>query len=372
LRTYTAASGPGDTPAVTPQFIGNPNLGPERGKETELGFDVSALQDRFGLEFTYYNKKTIDAILNRDIAPSIGFATQEPFNAGAIRNTGIEASLRATAWRSERLTWDIGLNYASNANTVLDLGIPGQTFVTAGQFVQQHVGYPAFSCFEKRVVGAQLNATGTVVPGSLMCADTIPGSGGRESPTGTRLCAGADGRYGTADDAPLVYLGRSTPPREGSISTSVTLLGRWHFSTMVDIKNGQKKLDGNTRVRCGIFGRCLLNFIPTDAKTNRDTLDVAEMQSNSNLVDFFISNASFAKWRELTVSYDLPTRFLRPSNVTRASISVSGRNLHTWTSYKGFEPEAMFLGGSRGGNVAWEQTTLPQLTSWIVTLNLGF
>jgi hypothetical protein len=51
---------------------------------------------------------------------------------------------------------------------------------------------------------------------------------------------------------------------------------------------------------------------------------------------------------------------------------VSGRNLGMWTSYQGFEPEAMFLGGTRGGNAAWEQTTLPQLRTWIVSLNLGF
>ena len=363
LRTYSAASGPGDSPAVTPSFIGNPDLGPERGKEYELGFDLNALQDRVGLEFTYYNKKTTDAILNRDIAPSIGFASQEPFNAGAIRNTGIEASLRGTPWRSDRLTWDVALNYASNDNKVLDLGIAGQSFVTAGTYLQQHVGFPAFAWFEKRVVAAQLDATGKAIPSTVMCDN---GKGG------SVLCAGADGRYGTADDAPLVYLGRSVPPREGSISTNLTFLNRWHVFTMIDVKNGQKKLDGNTRVRCGIFGRCLLNFIPTDARTHRDTLDVVEMQSNSNLVDFFISNASFAKWRELTLSYDLPERLLARANVSRASISVSGRNLHTWTSYKGFEPEAMFLGGSRGGNASWEQTTLPQLTSWIVTLNLGF
>jgi len=51
---------------------------------------------------------------------------------------------------------------------------------------------------------------------------------------------------------------------------------------------------------------------------------------------------------------------------------VSGRNLGLWTNYQGFEPEAMFLGGSRGGNASWEQTTLPQLTTWLVTVNLGF
>ncbi len=71
----------------------------------------------------------------------------------------------------------------------------------------------------------------------------------------------------------------------------------------------------------------------------------------------------------------MPQRFLNRAsfaNLSRATISVSGRNLKTWTKFKGFEPEAMWLGGTRGGNVAWEQTLLPQLTSWIATVTLGF
>jgi hypothetical protein len=84
-----------------------------------------------------------------------------------------------------------------------------------------------------------------------------------------------------------------------------------------------------------------------------------------------VDNTGFTKWREVTLAYNIPDRFVRMANLSRASVSVSGRNLHTWTNYQGFEPEAMFLGGSRGGNVPFEQTILPQLTSWIVTLNLG-
>jgi len=84
-----------------------------------------------------------------------------------------------------------------------------------------------------------------------------------------------------------------------------------------------------------------------------------------------VDDAGFAKWRELTIAYNIPDRFVRMANVSRASISLSGRNLHTWTNYGGFEPEATFLGGSRGGNIPFEQAILPQLTSWIVTLNLG-
>jgi hypothetical protein len=58
--------------------------------------------------------------------------------------------------------------------------------------------------------------------------------------------------------------------------------------------------------------------------------------------------------------------------LSRATINLSGRNLHTWTNFPGLEPEAMFLGGTRGGNASWEQTTLPQLRTYVVTFNLGF
>src|SRR6202008_609834 len=69
---------------------------------------------------------------------------------------------------------------------------------------------------------------------------------------------------------------------------------------------------------------------------------------------------------------DIPSRFVQRPRADRLTVSLSGRNLKTWSGYQGFEPEAMFLGGSRGGNASWEQTTLPQLTSWMLTFNLGF
>ncbi|PYO96567.1 MAG: hypothetical protein DMD60_09825 [Gemmatimonadetes bacterium] len=95
VRSYRPVTGPNDVDAVTPEFIGNPDLGPERGKEIELGVDAGLWNDRVGLEFTYYRKKTVDEILQREIAPSIGFSGQQPFNAGAVLNQGIELLARA-------------------------------------------------------------------------------------------------------------------------------------------------------------------------------------------------------------------------------------------------------------------------------------
>jgi TonB-linked SusC/RagA family outer membrane protein len=362
LRTFEPVSGPGDSPSIRPQFIGNPLLGPERGKEYELGFDATGLNDRAAVEFTYYNKTTTDAILEREIAPSIGFSGFQPFNAGSIRNTGTELMIRGTPWRSDRFELDLTFNYATNDNEVLSL-IDGQTFFNSGSFTRHVIGYPAFGFWEKRVVAAQYDAAGTIIANSVMCDD---GNGG------STLCAGADLAYGTGDDAPLVFIGRSVPPREGSISGTLTLFRNWRVYSMFDLKNGHRKLDGNTRVRCTpvIGARCRQWFYPLEFSA----VEIASVR-NQNLPYYLMDDASFTKWREFTLSYDVPQPFLsrtRVGNVSRATISISGRNLKTWTNFKGFEPEAMWLGGTRGGNVAWEQTMLPQLTSWIATVTLGF
>jgi hypothetical protein len=321
------------------------------------------------VEFTYYNKKTVDAILDKVVAPSSGQSGTQPINIGGLLNSGIELSMRASPLRSDRVSLDLTGQFSTNHNEVTDLGIPGQYFVVAGAYLRHQVGYPAFGWFEKRVVSTQINRT-TGVTSNAMCSDTIPKSGGKEGGT-PRLCAGLDGVYGNADDAPMVYLGRSTPPRELAFGGTLSLFNRFHLYSMVDVKNGQKKLDGNTRARCGIFGRCKENF-PSTYAAEIDSIRTVESNSNSNLVDFLITKSNYARWRELTVTFDVPDKLALKAGAHRATLAVSGRNLALWTSYMGFEPEAMFLGGSRGGNAAWEQTTLPQLRTWMFTLNLAY
>ncbi|MDQ3949387.1 MAG: SusC/RagA family TonB-linked outer membrane protein [Gemmatimonadota bacterium] len=369
IRTYTPVTGPGDSPAITAQFLGNPDLGPERGKEVELGFDAGALDDRVNVELTYYNKKTTKAILNREIAPSIGYTGTpvantgtQPFNAGSIRNTGWEFLLRGTPYRTERVGIDLAFSFSTNDNKILDLGIPGFTFVpVAGTLYMRHQeGYPVGSWFERRVVAAQLDATGRPIANTVMCDD---GAGG------SVLCAGADLTYGTGDDAPVLFLGRAVPKNEGSFSSTVTLWNRIRLYGQVDFKTGWKKLDGNTRVRCWFFNRpCREVYFPLEYDPKR----IAMVESNRNLPEFFISDASFTKFREFTVSYAVPEGLSRRANVNRASISLSGRNLKTWTNYPGGEVETTYLYGPRGGHSAWDQTILPQLTQWLVTVNLGF
>ncbi len=350
VPTYITATGPGDLPAVTPQNIGNPNLGPERGKEIELGLDAAFWGDRLGLEFTYYRKKTTDEILQTQAAPSLGYPSQNPqyFNAGAVLNQGVELLARARPYAGGRVSVELTFNLATNSNKILSL-LPGVTSVSPSLFIEHRVGYPVGSWFARRVVSAEFDA-------SRNATDT------------TKVkCDDGNGGAVPCYRAPTVYLGRTLPNVEGAFSPTITLGERLRLSGLLDFKTGYKKLDGNTRVRCAIFFRCPENFAPF----RTDPIRVAEIQNG--IPDFYINDASFLKLREVSASYTVPERWASAIGASRLTVSLAGRNLYTWTRYPGLEPEAMFLGGTRGGNFsAWEQADLPQLAQWIVTVNVGY
>jgi outer membrane receptor protein involved in Fe transport len=371
LQTYESATGPGDVATVTPQFLGNPDLGPERSRELEFGFDLGALDDRVGLEVTHYRKKTVDAILDRQVAPSLGIPNTQPFNAGSIRNWGTELMVRGTPVRRDNFEWDLNFGWAMNDSEIESLGTPQAIldlraqsgtpdFVTGGFAIRHQVGHPIGAYFEQRVVSAAILPSGRADSTRVLCDN---GRGG------TMVCAGTDLRYGTGDDAPEVYLGRSIPRFEGSVSSTFTLFKDLRVYGLVDFKTDFLKLDGNMRSRCAIFGRCRENFYPLEF----DARKIAGLQSNGQLVDYYINNSGYAKLREVSLAYTLPGISTRWGSINRAVITVAGRNLHTWTDYPGLEPEAFFLGGTRGGQYGqFEQTTNPQLRQWVFGVNLDW
>ena len=84
----------------------------------------------------------------------------------------------------------------------------------------------------------------------------------------------------------------------------------------------------------------------------------------------YIEDASFVKWRELTFRFDLPqsmaNRFLAGHGT---GISLSGRNLHTWTKYTGIDPEVNESGGS--ANFSQDEfNTQPPVRTWTIRIDV--
>ncbi|MGH7464890.1 MAG: hypothetical protein ACREK1_06920, partial [Longimicrobiales bacterium] len=246
-------------------------------------------------------------------------------------------------------TWEATASAATNRGEVTKL-VGGDTTIVSGS-TQHRIGYAPRSWFRERVVSASYNA-GTNTVSNVMCDD---GSGG------VTPCYNAAGQV----IAPRVYLGRTTPAFEGSFSTTLRFMERLTLYGLVDVKTGYRKFDNNLRARCQVFSLCLENINPGDF----DPARIAEVRSNGTLASFVINDASFAKLREISLSYAIPESLVGRIGARGASLNVAARNLHTWTKYTGLDPENQFLSG---GNVGLEQDQLPQLMTFVTTFRLSF
>ncbi len=354
LRTYQPITGQGGLPAVTPQFVGNADLGPEKGHEIELGFEASLFSQRVGIDFTFYNKTTDDAIVLRNVAPSSGFPEQQFVNAGQVKNKGIELLINGRVIETKNLAWDLTLNLSHNTNRVTKLGIPNTPYLEFGFGNRFQPGYPVYAFFARKVISADQAADGSAT--NIKCDGGTPDG----MPGGAPVdCA----------TAPRVYRGAPEPNFEGSIATNLTLFGRLSLAALVDFKRNWTTWDSN--LWCPGILTCEEEVYPKKFSPVR----VASMQLG--LTDDFAwePDLSFAKLRELSVSYAVPDRVARSFGVKRAVVSVAGRNLHTWTGYHpGLDPENVsgFAETYKGFGTPFSQNQLPQSAQFVMRINLSY
>ena len=100
--------------------IPNKNLKPTRTNSFEVGFETKFLNNRIGLDFTYYNQISKDQIMGM----ASSWATGYPYrliNAGEIQNQGIEIALNTRPIIIGDFSWDLGINFSKNNNKVRKL-----------------------------------------------------------------------------------------------------------------------------------------------------------------------------------------------------------------------------------------------------------
>ncbi|CAL2089483.1 SusC/RagA family TonB-linked outer membrane protein [Tenacibaculum sp. 190524A05c] len=96
-------------------------LEPERQKSFEIGAEFRLLDNRLGVEFTYYNTRTLNQIFFIQAAPNPQGYTQNIVNAGEITNKGIELVIDGKPIVTDNFTWNSTLNFAQNENKVVSV-----------------------------------------------------------------------------------------------------------------------------------------------------------------------------------------------------------------------------------------------------------
>ena len=129
--------------------LGYADLRWEKTKTVNLGLDIGVAKNRFTLSVEYYNKRTEDMIIYKEVPSSYGIINM-PVNAGRMQNEGIELTVSGTLVRSKDFVWSMSMNTSKNRNS-LNTDIPRNDSwqaAIAGQLYKQGYAVSSFWVFD--------------------------------------------------------------------------------------------------------------------------------------------------------------------------------------------------------------------------------
>ncbi len=380
----------------TSLIVGNPNLKPERNKETEIGADLAFMDSKIDLSATGYNKRGSDIILSAPINASANGSNQQVLNAATISNKGLELTLNLHPIQLPNAAWDVGVQYGKNKGNVLSLngaqfinyvneGFTGAIGTSAVGFAPGVIQGADFIRCGRGITNVAISGMGVVPDIDAVCGNAPKGA----------LFLGPDGL--PVPDATQRIIADPNPKYTMSYSSSM----RWNkisLSGLLDVRKGGSVWNGT---------RGVLDFFGTGIDTKNRTMTNGQYGVNyalknypttagpgKNVVPFqtpddwqnwflgdgggfgtvgaqFVEDGSFAKLREISLTYTLDAPFFKNlTGFSSADIRFAGRNLKTWTKYAGFDPEVN-LGGAEFLTQGLDYFINPPTRSFVLSFSLS-
>ncbi|MCH5597446.1 SusC/RagA family TonB-linked outer membrane protein [Niabella ginsengisoli] len=350
----------------------NPDLLPEMSTEKEGGIELKMFDNRFGLDFTYYDRITKNQIISIPVSQTTGY-TNSIINLGKISNKGIELRVEGTPLRTKSgFTWNIAVNLSKNKNKVLDLAQNGQEITDRIVIGQERRLTPPVALVA--VKGQPL--------GSLYGFDYAYDNQGRKIIDS----AGLYQLTGTT-----VPLGSVYPDLVGGITNSFTFKNI-SLRTLVDFSKGGKffsytnmygKYSGllaetaESGIRengvpvSGVVEQPDGSYAPYSVDVPAKTYYQANFGRNNNIHSANVYDASYVYLREVTLGYQLPQSWSEKINSDNITLSLYGRNLWLIKSNAPNVDPSNITNGS--GNIqGLEGGALPSVRSYGLNLNIAF
>ncbi len=308
-KSFSATSFRGQS---APRFDnpGNPDLKPERTSTVELGFDASLFDSRLGLDFTWYDATTTDALFFVPEQPVTGAGTQLR-NIGEISNKGIELGWTLQVLNRSDLAWSVGGTFQMVDNKVTDMG-GAADFSVDSDYKRVTLGKP---------VGAWYV----------------------ETPIDTN----GDGLLDSYE--PMFTGSQATPDKSGSFNTNLRLGTSLSISALADWAGGNQVHDWGSMWATynGIYRREEIEGVPFPIRYSLSGEEVGPY-GPYQAISAFIYDGDWFKWRELSVRYELPNDLAARVGANRGSVYGSIRNIWIWSRNKLIDPE---LNGLSGGGL---------------------
>jgi TonB-linked SusC/RagA family outer membrane protein len=365
---------------IQPSNLGSPDLEPEVSTEWEGGAELGLFQDRLALEATYWDRTVNQALVARQFPVSGGFLNTQLDNIGRLESRGVEIGAKGVAYQGANLSVNLFANAAWMKELVAELGdapplkvggsypryrnwiregyAPGAFF---GPKSLQGVEYPLDLDGDCRPDSkeALLKYFGTPrAPSQFQNRTLVQGGGGAQFGGPIGACGG--------NDYLGHYLGKPTPDWQGGFGGNVTLFRDFEIATLFEYKAGNYYVHNLTdafRRAHGALGGNLRGpkeaeaILRNPASTPEQRLEAAREWSTRWLAltpyDGLneIEEADFIRWRELSLTYNVPGSMAQRFGARSLALTATGRNIALWTKYSGIDPEVNVYGRGTAGGV---------------------
>jgi len=396
----------------------NASLKPEISTSNEVGVDFRFLNNRIGLEATYYTRQNKNQVLSINIPIESG-ASSKLINAGLVQSNGWEVGLNTTPVSKGDFTWDLNFSFTRNRTYIKELadGIEYFNFNSYnGAEVRTYKGGQIGDIFMRPVLTVKDQSSPyhnypILTSGGLYQTDNDVknmvkiGNFNNNFNLGVQpsfryksisLYANIDWRQGGSFYSnTMMFLGNN-----GMLDETISgvpydadrdiveqikanpdaYLGNWvggrnaEFGGFAwpDAETSSRLQDAsfNVGVRENKQPDGSVEYIENLGGSTTKWLDPfnAYRYANRPFPDRNLYSATYVKLREVAVTYHLPKSFVNRFKVQNASLSVVGNNLYAWTkANNGVDPERAFR---QSGNTWQQGVEYYNVMPW--TASLGF
>ena len=344
------------SPGTFPESPGNPSLKWEETTQQNIGIDLALFDNRIKITTDAYIKDTNDLFLDVPLPSTTGFDSGIA-NIGSVQNKGVEFTLQTSNIEKENFNWSSNFNISFNKNEITALNSGGADILRG-------------------------NVAGRGQPSLLRVGESIGLLygfiyGGVDPVTGDAFYIDRNGNstFTPDEDEDRTIIGDSNPDFIYSFTNNFSYKNI-DLSVFIQGSQGNDILNATRIETEGLLepinqSRAVLRRWRNPGDITDIPRAVADSFNNSRISTRFIEDASFARLKAVTLSYNFPSELIKKLKMTSLKIYGTAENLLTLTNYSGFDPEVNFNSDDNAVR-GIDFGTFPQTRNLIFGLNVAF
>ena len=388
-ETWSVAGG-----NISKSVLGNKELKPQTTTETEYGIDFS-IMDRVSVEFTQSSSINEDQLLPVPLAGFYGYSSQWR-NAGTLEADATELSINASVINTRDMSLTMGLNWDTYDQRITEFDMPSYLYSAGGPkvfYMKNETQYASFWGTKWIRETSELLADDQQYSSQFQINDegflvwVGEGNTYKDGIAKTLWGKASSDMSATYNwGRPIQYVDvDSKTPKLHQIGTSVPDFGyafnvnfRFQGLRVYALFDGQSGGNIYNRTRQWGAREAATGDVDQYGKPDglkKPTIYYRDLYHVNAPNDFYVEDASYTKLRELAVKFNVASLVeMRGFGITGLNVGIIGRNLITWTNYRGYDPEVGRGGGQLGSavNARVDSYTYPNYRTFSFTVDIDF